>query len=153
MTTPPTTATPRRRVRGTIAGLWLLAVAGCYDGPTLVDRARNDALKSRIEAVDLGRYEITMPKSNGQHGMTEVQVEPFGRVARYKLANTEDLISENEYRLRHAVVLTIRSSDDEDFAEPDLAELRGRLLSAIHEAMDDRAIESIGFHTIRFIRH
>lgn len=129
------------------------AIPGCYNGDALVERARNDALRTRVETVDLGRFDITMPSSVGLHGMTEVQIEPFGRTVRYKLSDTEDLIEERRYALRHAVMLTVRSSELEDFADPNLKRLRDRLLVSVHEALGDDAIDSVGFNHVRFVRH
>lgn len=135
------------------AAALLLTAAGCYDGQVLVDRARHDALRTRIETIDLGKYAVTMPNSHVALGMTEVQVEPFGRTVRYKLDDLGDQIEENEYLLRHAVVMTVRSSEPEDFADPDLKRLRDRLLEAVQDALGNDAIQSIGFNQVRFVRH
>lgn len=149
----PSFANPLRFVLLAAGVLIAPLVGGCYNGEALVDRARNHALRTRIETVSLGKFNVTMPTGSDAYGMTEVQVEPFGRAVRYKIADTEDLIEEHQYLLRHAVVLTVRSSKGEDFADPNLTRLRERLLTAVRESLEDDAISSIGFANIRFVTH
>lgn len=128
-------------------------LTGCYDPQGLVERVRNDAIRTRIEEVDLGKFVITMPRDLGPEGMTEVSFHAFGATARYKREETEELLAEREFLVRHAILLAVRESTPEDFGDPDLANLRQRLLAATNDTLEESPLESVGFYDIRFVRH
>ncbi len=131
----------------------LIATGGCYNGDALVDRVRNDALRNRLEEIDLGRYAITMPRNPDTHETTEVEMQIFGSLARYKQKEVVSLLESKEPELRHGAVVAVRQSTADDFTDPDLTALRTRLLEAVNGIIGEPTVQSVGFHQIRFLRH
>lgn len=148
-------AAPTNRRRATsvlLVAAALAASTGCYDGAALVDRVRNDALKNRMEEVDLGRYSITMPRDVATTETVEVEMHLYGSLPRYRRAEVEGRIEEQGYRLRHETLMAVRGSPLEDFTDPDLAALRERLLATTNNLLQEQSLQSVGFHEIRFTR-
>lgn len=131
----------------------LLPQVGCYNGDVLVERVRHDALRHRLEEVDLGHYNVTMPRDEVTTETVEVAMHLFGSLARYRQAEVESRLEEKNYLLRHATLMAIRTSPPEDFTDPDLEKLRRRILDTTNSMLEEPSLQSIGFHEIRFIRH
>lgn len=144
--------------RSTASACWgllacaALVCAGCYDSEALVGRVRNDALRHRLEEVDLGSYAITMPRDPDTAETVEVEMKLFGAIARYKMQKVKQQLAEDDYLLRHRTLMAIRESSPEDFTQPDLTALRTRLLAAANSVFDEPVIQRVGFYEIRFLR-
>ncbi|MEN1679539.1 MAG: hypothetical protein AAGJ46_08090 [Planctomycetota bacterium] len=145
-----------RRPTATAAQLFALVAGlsstGCYSGSTLVERVRNDAMRNRLEELELGTYSLTMPRDPATTETVEIELRLFGTLARYRVDEVEKQLEEKDYLLRHATLMAIRKSLDDDFADPDLAALRGRLLAATNALLDEPSVQKVGFHMIRFTR-
>jgi flagellar basal body-associated protein FliL len=148
--------------RKTHRRLWLLrltllgaavACTGCYDGEKILRRARNDAIKTRLEEVDLGEFRVTLPQDPKNNEMTEVVLHVFGSSVRYRIAAIKRRLEDEEFLLRQAILEAIRNTTNEDLADPRLTLLRDRLLAAVNSVLDDKPVESIGFHDVRLVRH
>ncbi|MEM9185474.1 MAG: hypothetical protein AAGB00_03150, partial [Planctomycetota bacterium] len=118
----------------------------------LVGRVRNDALRHRLEEVDLGRYDITMPRDPFAIETVEIEMHLYGSLPRYRQAEVAEMLEQRSHRLRHDTLIAVRSSSPEDFTDPDLSDLRQRLLAVTNSLLEEPSIQSIGFHQIRFIR-
>lgn len=138
--------------RSFAAACALLGLTGCYNGDVLVDQVRHDALRHRLEEVDLGRYSLTMPRDPATTATVEVELHLFGSLPRYRQKEVEECLEEKSYRLRHDTLLAIRESAPEDFTDPDLASLRSRLLAVTNSLLDEPSVKSVGFHEVRFTR-
>ena len=146
---------PRRRRPALTAALCVAAVlpcAGCYSGDALVERVRKDALRNRLEEIELGQFTITMPRDPKTSETVEVEMRVFGSLARYKQDEVTERLEEQDYLLRHQTLMAIRESTADDFTDPDLTALRKRLKSIANGLLEEPAIQSVGFHEIRFIR-
>lgn len=148
--TAPTRPAARRLA---LAACLLLPAVGCYDGDALVRRVRNDALRDRLEEIDLGWYQITMPRDPRTTETLEVEMHLFGSLARYRQAEVGARLKEKNYLLRHATLMIIRKTNLEDFADPDLTKLRDRIRVVTNQMLDEPSIQTVGFHEIRFMRH
>ncbi|MEM6799148.1 MAG: hypothetical protein AAF589_06510 [Planctomycetota bacterium] len=131
----------------------LSASTGCYNGDALVDRVRNDALRYRLEEVDLGEYRVTMPRNLDTGETVEVAMHLFGSLARYKQPEVEQMMEKDESLLRYRTVVAVRESTHDDFTDPDFLALRGRLLEAVNGLLPEPAVQSVGFRNIRFMRN
>ncbi|MEM6331148.1 MAG: flagellar basal body-associated FliL family protein [Planctomycetota bacterium] len=151
---PAPHSTPPRTPHASLAiiAVLLAAASGCYNGDALVDRVRNDALRHRLEEIDLGRYSITMPQDMETSETVEVEMHLFGSIARYKQKAVDELLDADQPMLRHRAVMAVRTSGPEDFTDPDLTDLRGRLLEAVNGMLEEPAVQSVGFREIRFVR-
>ncbi len=129
------------------------ACAGCYDGEKILQRVRNDAIKTRHEEIDLGEFRVTLPQDPKNNEMTEVVLHVFGSSVRYRLNSIRRRLEAEEFLLRQAVLEAIRNTTNEDLADPRLTLLRERLLAAVNSVLDDKPVESIGFHEVRLVRH
>lgn len=130
----------------------MLLTTGCYNSEALVERVRNDALRHRLEEIDLGSYGITMPRNPETSETIEVELKLFGSIARYKKSKAKKQLKREDFLLRHRTLMAIRNSTPEDFTEPDLTALRTRLLEAANSVLDEPTIQRVGFHEIRFLR-
>lgn len=128
------------------------ACGGCYSDNALIDRVRHDAMRNRLEELDLGRYSLTMPRNPTTTETIEVEMHLFAAVARYRLREVEAVLEQKRYLLRHASLMAIRKSSPDDFTDPDLTALRERLLAATNGLLKESPLQSIGFHDIRFTR-
>lgn len=138
----------------TLATLGVLILApGCYDGDEILERVRNDAIKSRLEEMDLGEFHATLPRDQRSNEMNEVFVHVFGAAVRYRLEGIRQKLQEDDHVLKQRVLLALRESTNEDFAEPDLGLVRGRLKQAFNSVLGDTPIEMLGFYDIRLVRH
>lgn len=135
--------------------LTLLALAtssGCYSQTALVERVRNDAMRNRLEEMDLGTYSLTMPRDPATTETVEIEMQLFGTLAHYRVKEVQEQLEAKDYLLRHATLMAIRKSLEDDFADPDLVALRGRLLAATNGLLDEPSVQKVGFHNIRFTR-
>lgn len=130
-----------------------LAFAGCYDSELMLERVRNQAIRTRLEEVPLGDYRVTLPRDPRTGEMTEVVVSVFGTTVHYRADQLSQRVRDEEALLRHNMLMAIREACDEELAQPGLEEFRARLLEAANSALGDTPIESIGFYSLRLIRN
>lgn len=151
------TQPPRRRRCGALAPLVGLLcaclVSGCYSSAELLQRVRNDAMKNRVEEIDLGRFSITMPRDQTLAETLEIDMHVFGTIARYKREAVELQLAEDEHLFRHRTLMAIRDTTAEDFTDPDLEEFRKKILTAANSVLEEPTIKQIGFHEVRFMRN
>lgn len=131
--------------------LALLSVAGCYDSQSLLEEARNQAIRTRLDEVNIGYFRTTLPRSAVDDSPMEVEVDLFGTGIRYKLPEIEATLEQNEYRLRQAVLVALRQTTSAEVADPNLTTFRERLLLVVNQELGETPVESIGFRTVRFI--
>ncbi|TWT85415.1 hypothetical protein Pla123a_02220 [Posidoniimonas polymericola] len=147
MTTSSTTRT------AVAAAALLLPAAGCYDAAAMIERVRNDAIQSRLEEIDLGDFHVTLPRDETNSETTEVFVDVYGRAVRYRLADIETKLEEEDYSYRQNMLLAVRSTSNEELAEPGLGTLRKRLFEVVNTTLADTPVEQVGIEYIRLVRH
>lgn len=126
---------------------------GCYDGDTLVQRVRDRAIRTRLEEIDLGAFRVTLPRNLGNSEVMEVDVHLFGEMPRYKIPDAEKQLEERAYLLHDRTLATLRDLDPADLTQPDLPQLREKMLVTVNGVLDDPAIKSIGIRDLKFMRH
>lgn len=129
------------------------SLSGCYSREALVQRFRNDAMKHRVEEIDLGRFSVTMPRDPTLAETVEIDMHIFGTLARYKRDETEDQLEQDQHLFRHRTLLALRESSSEEFTDPDLVKFREKILAAANSVLEEPTIQSIGFHEVRFMKN
>ncbi len=132
------------------AGLAFLT--GCYDDEALLKKARSAALKTRLAEVELGAFQTTLPRDEKTNLFTDLDLKIFGTVPRYRLTAVKKLLKLEQYRLRYETLAALRQSTREELAEPNLAQLRGRLEKIINGVLAESPVTDIGFSQLT-LRH
>lgn len=129
----------------------VLIGAGCYNSKSLVDEVRNRAIRTRLDEVSIGHFRTTLPRSANDDSPMEIEVDLFGTAVRHRIPEIEELVEQQSYRLRQALLVAIRQTTADEIADPNLTTFRDRLLTVVQAELDEVPIESIGFRTVRFI--
>ena len=131
----------------------LVACVGCYDGDKLVEQVLSKATQMRLEEIDLGTYRTTMPRDPVTANFTDMQFRIFGNVPRYRLEEMQEQLDEAVYLLRHETLTAVRQATPEELTDPDLSQLRQRLIEVVNGVLGEDKIDSIGFAEVRFMHH
>lgn len=145
-------ATANRAVLATLMGTALLA-PGCYEPEAMIERVRNDAIKTRLEEIDLGLFHVTLPLDQRNNEMTEVFLHVFGTSVRYRIDTIKKKLTEEEHLLKQSILVALRETTNEDYAEPRLLKLRSRIIQAVNGVLGDTPVERVGFYDIKLVRH
>lgn len=130
-----------------------LLLGGCYNAERLVERVRDNAIRTRMDEVELGSFRVTLPRHERTGEMTEIDIRVFGRSQRYKINEIEADLKANGPQIEDRTLRTLRETSRRDLAEPELISLRKRILDAMNAELTDAPLESVGFYDVRFIRH
>lgn len=134
-----------------LIALATVATTGCYDSKRLIEAARNKAIQTRLDEVDLGEFRTTLPRDHADSSAMEVVVDLFGTVPRYKIPVVQEVIDRDEYRMRQAVIIALRKTTANEIADPHLTTFRERLLTVVNAELGETQLESLGFREVRFI--
>jgi flagellar basal body-associated protein FliL len=126
---------------------------GCYNSEKLVARVRNHAIRSRVDEVKLGQYRVTLPRNPLTGEMSEVDVRVYGETLRYKINELEDELKSRAPEIEDHTLKVLRETTREELADPELTDLRTRLLASMNEVLTGEPLKSIGFYEVRFLRH
>ncbi|MGI9455701.1 MAG: hypothetical protein ACR2NU_04020 [Aeoliella sp.] len=129
----------------------LLALPGCYDGEQLIEEVRDQAIRSRLEEIDLGYFRTTLPRDSSSSSRIEVELELFGTAVRYKIPEIESAIEDASHRLRQAILVAIRQTTTQEMDDPSLTQLRARLLQVANTELAEAPVEELGIRKVRFI--
>ncbi len=129
---------------------WLL-LPGCYNDEQLVQEVRNNAIRARLEEVDLGHFRTTLPRDPNSSSRIEVDLELYGTTARYKVAELEEAIEAVQHRLRQALLQAIRQTTVEEMDDPNLKQLRQRLFKVTNAELGETPLNDVGLRLVRFI--
>ncbi|QDV76186.1 flagellar basal body-associated FliL family protein [Botrimarina mediterranea] len=144
----------RSSVRLAIVALTLgVPSVGCFNSEKLVERVRNNAIRTRIDEVKLGQYRVTLPRNPQTGEMAEVDVKVYGETLRYKINEIEDELKSRAPEIEDRTLQVLRETSREELADPNLVTLRERLLTSMNEVLTGAPLKSIGFYQVRFVRH
>lgn len=133
------------------AGALLVAPGGCYDSELLIERARNAAMRARLEEVPLGYFRTNLPREVNAGAPIEVELELFVTTKRYRIAGVERQLRHESCRLRQAMLAAIRQTTAAEMADPKLKALRERLAVVAKKFFVDPPIDGLGIRQVRFI--
>jgi len=141
-------------LRATLAAAAFGAASlGCVDGDKLVARVQNNAIRTRIDEVELGSYRVTLPLNFQTGEMTEVDVRLYGETLRYKINEIEDELKQKAPVFEDHTLKVLRETTRQELADPDLVSLRARLLESMNQTLTGAPLTSLGFYQVRFLRH
>jgi hypothetical protein len=129
----------------------LVVCAGCYDSKALVDQVRSDALRSQTHEIDFGHYRTTMPRDLNTSTLTEIELQLFGTAPQYKIHAIEKQLKADGYKLRSDTLVAIRQTTAEELGEPNLGQLRTRLMQVANNVLEGGPIQSNGVEKIRIV--
>ena len=89
-----------------------------------------------------------MPKDSENKSLTEVKLHLFGMVPWYRASKVERQLKTEDFRLRHEMLAAVREATPAELADPDLAQLRMRIVKVVNEILADAPIETIGFYDV-----
>ncbi len=128
-----------------------LALPGCYNSGQMVERARNRALATRLEEVDLGSYRITLPFDELSGARTELVLELVGTARRYRTGDIENRVESQRCLLRQGTIAAARLTTPEELADPQMAALRARLLAVTNDVLGDDAVDTLAIAELLII--
>jgi hypothetical protein len=129
-----------------------LLSAGCYDSAVMLERVRNAALKQQLEEVDLGEYQVSLPRRLDSGEAVEIVIHMVGQLPRYRVKEVSKLLEEKLFLIRSETVMTLRNCPPEELTEPDLAQLKARLLKLTNDALGEKLVEDVVLREFGFSR-
>jgi flagellar basal body-associated protein FliL len=100
--------------------------------------------------VDLGEYSI-MATDPASSTMLLVDFHIFGTVAVEYSSEFESLYEENRHRIRHQVIIIVRSAEMADLTDASLGLIRRQILEQTNQLLGKPLIEEIIFSKFSFI--
>lgn len=112
--------------------------------------AARPAPRGEYVEVDLGKYSV-MAFQPGANAMRVIEFHLYGTIANAQHRLFERLWEENQQRCRDQVIVTIRSSEVEDFTDPGLGLIKRKILARTNGVLGKPLIEEIVFSEFSFI--
>lgn len=112
--------------------------------------AKGPATHGEYTEVDLGKYNV-MAYQPGANAMRVIEFHLYGAIASEDYATFERLWETNQQRCRDQVIVTIRSSDVEDFTDPGLGLIKRKILARTNDVLGKPLIEEVVFSDFSFI--
>lgn len=100
--------------------------------------------------VDLGEYSI-MATDPASSTMLLVDFHIFGTVAASDIADFERLYEENRHRIRHQVIIIVRSAEMGDLTDPSLGLIGRQVLEKTNQLLGQPLVQEIIFSKFSFI--
>lgn len=129
-----------------------LLLTGCYDSAEMLQRVRNAALKQQLEEVDLGQYQVSLPRRLDSGEAVEIAIHMVGQLPRYRVKEVSKLLEEKLFLIRSETVMTLRNCPPEELTEPSLAQLKARLLKLTNDALGEKLVEDVVLREFGFSR-
>ena len=80
-----------------------------------------------------------------------LDLELFGTVPQYRIPAIEKQLKADGFKLRHDTLVAIRQTTDDELSEPNLGQLRNRLMKVANGVLEGGPIQSIGVENIRIV--
>ena len=133
-----------------VAAVLTCLAAGCFDSQALTQAKLEQAERMELEAVDLGKFRMTLPKGPGSAAAAAIEFHAFGQVAKRDLKAVEKEIAHDAAELRNHMLIAVRSLNSSDFEDPDLTALRKAIARIVNEELEGDPVENVGFTSLRF---
>ena len=125
-------------------------ILGCYDGQALIDARREVAVRARLVEVDLGEYQVTLPRPYSKLERAQVDFHVFGQIAHSDLKQAKKTLKARDPDLRHRLLLAVRQMNMDEIADPSLKSLRANIVEAVNEMVEGEPVQSVGFYSFTF---
>ncbi len=140
------------RIQTILASILLCsALPGCFDAESMIESHRAIAIQARLEQVDLGTYQLTLPQPPQTTAVAKIHFHIFGRVANRHLKKVNDALEENGPQLRHELILSARQLQLHEIQDPELTALRTRILDVFNATLPNAPLQSVGFFSFRYL--
>jgi hypothetical protein len=120
---------------------------GCYDGQAMVERISQRVSDDQREEIDLGVYQVTLPRKSDDPVATTVRLELVATIHRQYADKFQEQFDKVQAHLRHATILSLRSCQREELVEADLATLHERIETTTAKFLTAAPIEAIAFRS------
>ena len=128
-----------------------VATAGCYDAESLIAKVNDEASRMRLEEVELGVYRTTLPRTSDSMATVTLELELFGFIAKKDVPDAQVRLSEAESLMRHDILVAVRQSTADEFADPELQAVRTRVLQVANDLLEGEPIQSIGLKSMTYL--
>ena len=130
-----------------VCGIAGAGLGGCYDGQEMVDRILQRVADDHLVELDVGTYQVTLPRAGDDPLATTIRVEVVGAVERRNARAVARQLVEIETPLRHATILALRETRHAELLEPDLRTLRERVAAVTAKYLTVAPLRSITFRS------
>lgn len=113
------------------------------------ERGKGTDPENQME-VDLGSFSLTayQPATNAT---LRIDFQLYGTIDADNSTKFDEAIARSEHRVRDQVIVTIRSSDLEDFTEAGLGLIKSRILAKTNAILGEPLLESVFFSKFSFM--
>jgi|GEM_PF-3228261 flagellar basal body-associated protein FliL len=101
--------------------------------------------------VDLGIYSMTVPRKGAKTLMVSFHL--YGTIKTEKQADFTQRYEGHQQRMRQEVLMLLRQSDENQLTDPELFELKKRLLMKINRLLGKAAVSDIIFSDFAILDH
>jgi hypothetical protein len=129
------------------APLLVAGMSGCYDGKALIARALQRVAEDHRAEIELGAYEITLPRQHDNPVATTLQLTVVATVDREDVRKIKKQLAAVETLLRHKTLFALRRCSREELLESSLQSLHNRVAELTRDYLTTAPIESIAFKT------
>jgi len=123
-----------------------LPLVGCFDAESLIEERRAIAMRDRLEEVDLGEFQVSLPQPSKTVEVAEISFHVFGEVANRDMDDVREALEELGPEFRHRLLLAVRQLALEDIQDPPLTALRKQIADMVNEALPGKPLQSVGFY-------
>lgn len=123
---------------------------GCVDAEGMINQRREIARGMRLEEVDLGKFNITLPPKTPEGKGGVVNFHAFVQVTHRDQEQVQEIVDESIPRLRHHMLMAVRRFSADDLTEPELIALRKELVEAVNEPFEEPVVKAAGFYKFKF---
>ena len=133
----------------------LLAVSlssqlGCFNAEAMIESRRLTAIRARLQEVDLGQYQVTMPVGTWHDATTELDFHIFGKVATRETNTVQEVLETVRPEIRDQLLKVTRELSAEELEDPKLTSLRERIAAVINGFLEEELVQSVGFYHFRY---
>ncbi|NOY30271.1 MAG: flagellar basal body-associated FliL family protein [Planctomycetes bacterium] len=123
-----------------------LLLVGCFDAESLIEERRAIAMRDRLEEVDLGEFQVSLPQPSGTVEAAEIFFHVFGQVANRDMETVQESLENLGPEFRHRLLLAVRQLALEDIQDPPLTTLRKKITDMVNETLPGEPLQSVGFY-------
>jgi len=123
-----------------------LLLMGCFDAESLIEERRAIAMRDRLEEVDLGEFQVSLPQPSETVEAAEIFFHVFGQVANRDMETVQESLENLGPEFRHRLLLAVRQLALEDIQDPPLTTLRKQITDMVNETLPGEPFQSVGFY-------
>jgi hypothetical protein len=122
----------------------LLTATGCFNADSLLESQRRERQLWELSAIDLGRYQVNLPRLPGESRGGMINFRAFGKVANRNFQAARTALDEAGPLLHHKILASVRQLPSSALEEPDFQRLRACVSRVVNETVGEQIVESVG---------